>query len=713
MTLPLLLADQQIATTEHRFDGRTLLAPESWGQEAIELFADALILDKPATLKAVEENTRPSWLWRHHPARSAKTEAENDVMHVFHRAVGAATAEGWRAGLWSEEDDAKAFYDETCAMLGLRLLALPPALLGVMGTSWAYGQQPPARPIRGSLPVTSAVAPDFETEEVPTDRGAAIGLRNATIDRLLQKSEPTLSAKWSQLFAQASEARTLSVRFQDTAREWADSCSTAAPQAALDLFRFLRDDGGFDVAAFRQAVRNGVFLLTLSSADLGLDRDPERKIALGFTGLGALLMGMGIAYDSAAGRTTAAAIAAIMSAESLLASADLAAKLGPAPAYKNKAEAKRRQIRNQYRAAHGERTDFERLSVLPDVLEVRDDADLVLVALARHSWEVALHRIDRFGLANLEQTGVLTDPTFGVFLESSSFGFAPEATLVAEQADEVGTSRHLNPAFRLGLQRAGLDPAIMRALVERVAGTRTLAGAPGFSPADLETLGFPPSLIATIEDRLPETSSLRTLITQWTLGESCCRSLLGERAESLDAPSFDLLRALGVDDATVEAADAYIFGTGSVVGSKLVAANVKARFATEPDVAPTARVKMAAALQPFFAADVGLTLGVGDVPSAMQADLVLTAWREGLRSVTLSISAARTRMGRRLAQKIGVVAKTLRAGKPAVPTPPHAVGNSVTRAMHPLAKTPPKAKATLESLGARRAARTLAIGKRK
>ena len=86
--------------------------------------------------------------------------------------------------------------------------------------------------------------------------------------------------------------------------------------------RFLGDDDSFDVEGFKHAVK---ILITAQDILVGNADYPTESIAqtskdyrqlgLGYTNLGALLMALGLAYDSEAGRAWTGAITALMTGE--------------------------------------------------------------------------------------------------------------------------------------------------------------------------------------------------------------------------------------------------------------------------------------------------------------------------------------------------------------------------------------------------------------
>src|SRR6266571_277920 len=110
--------------------------------------------------------------------------------------------------------------------------------------------------------------------------------------------------------------------------------------ASINLMKFLRDDGTFDVEGYRHA--NRVFFLAQEIA-VSFASYPTEKIArrshdfrplgLGYANLGTLLMVNGLPYDSDEARAYAACITAIMTGEAYALSAEMAASRGPFAGY--------------------------------------------------------------------------------------------------------------------------------------------------------------------------------------------------------------------------------------------------------------------------------------------------------------------------------------------------------------------------------------------
>src|SRR5438445_5357582 len=121
---------------------------------------------------------------------------------------------------------------------------------------------------------------------------------------------------------------------------------TACNLLSLNLMKFLREDGSFDVERFRKAV-DVTFTaqeILVSNASyptpaIGTNSEALRPLGLGYANIGALLMSMGLAYDSDEGRRFAGGITAIMTGRAFAQSARMAQVKGPFSEYAKNREA--------------------------------------------------------------------------------------------------------------------------------------------------------------------------------------------------------------------------------------------------------------------------------------------------------------------------------------------------------------------------------------
>ena len=134
--------------------------PAGWSQVACDVLAQKYFRKAgiAARRKRVPEAAVPEWLWRSAPdtedgggADGASADGatasggERSAKEVFHRLAGTWTYWGWKAGYFDAESDARAFYDELCAMLALQMAAPNSPQWFNTGLHWAYGIDGPAQ----------------------------------------------------------------------------------------------------------------------------------------------------------------------------------------------------------------------------------------------------------------------------------------------------------------------------------------------------------------------------------------------------------------------------------------------------------------------------------------------------------------------------------------------------------------------------------------
>src|SRR5262249_55002113 len=166
---------------------------------------------------------------------------------------------------------------------------------------------------------------------------------------------------------------------------------TACNLASLNLLAF-RDDKTrqFEIEGYEHAVRLWTIVLEISvlmaqfpSKEIAQLSFEYRTLGLGYANVGGLLMSSGISYDSDAGRALCGALTGIMPGVSYAPSAEMAGLLGPFPGYKKTREHMLRVIRTPRRAAHGEKTGYERVAPPPVRLDHAACPDPRLIEHAR------------------------------------------------------------------------------------------------------------------------------------------------------------------------------------------------------------------------------------------------------------------------------------------------------------------------------------------
>ncbi len=606
-----------------------LAAPTNWSDEAVSIMAGAAHHAVPADLRSNEENTVPSWLWKHQ-SRSARREAEFDLRDIFNRAVGSAAAKAWKLGLFSNEKHARAFYDEARYALMQRNLAIMPDVLASWGLSWAYGidEKPKTRETTPALP--------------------RMEIYNATIDRLLSKNAKNAAKDplWKKLFAfREKNIQAASLKLCDIAADWHTTGSIPA-SAAIDLMGFRHNDGSVNVDSLRHAVRLTVVLLDLQE---------RNDVTIGFVNLAPLLMALGLAYDSEAGRAMAASIAALFTAEAAATSAEMAALRGMSDGFTMAREGLMRSLRNHRRAVYGDGNDYEKLSVLPAPLPLKYCPDLLLVAEAQRRWDEALAYAQNFGMRAVKQTDLTPSPFMAVLMGCASQGLSPLDQLsLLQKAENDETETVLHPAAHEALARLGYPDSIAKAAVLHIVGTHSMRKAPGINFASLKARGLNDTALEKIEAYLPCVNSVRLAATPWIIGETYCQRELNISERKLASPRFDLLRHLGFTEEDIKAADKHCYGYGTALNAKAINLRHRPLFARGAEISAEARIQMAAAVQGVISGDTGISVSI---PASHKAEsgahVALLAWRLGLKSLDIAFdtSAKRTLCGKALGSK--------------------------------------------------------------
>lgn len=586
--------------------------PDGWSASSVELLAEAAQSSLPAAKKPMEENTVPSWLWQQSRAKSVGKQ-EASVCHIFDRVAGAAAYQGWKQKIFVDEGTAKNFFDETRYLLAQRFIGFEPSELGAFGLDWAYG-------------VSSKTAKPREPQ------AQAIDIPNAMIDAVVSgRRDRAVIGKWNKIVAVRAKAGSVQVRFPDTEAQWEQPVESAIA-VQINLLAFRHNDGSVNIDALRHAVRAAVLLVDLNCSE-------APKLAIGFTNLASLLMALTLPYDSEAARSTAAAIAAIVTAESFVVSAELAALRGASPEFKTNREAVMRALRNHRRAAYGEHNDYEKMSVTPSPLALNACPDLALTAAARSIWDKAVESAQKQGLRYVQVTGFVASPSLALFMESDSEGIEPLRSLARRDVED--STRAVHPSVAEALVRLGYDAKHQQVFARQIVGSVTLEKAPAINHVSLKARGFTAEALGKVEAYLPQAKNLRHVFTPWVVGMEFCHKILKIPASKRDDMRFNLLAYLGFSQNDISTANAYCYGHNKIGGIELLRPSHAAIFATSETMQTEAYVRMASAVQGLVSGKTALELRLPvGMPAERLEKLLLEAWRRGLKSLVITFDPA-------------------------------------------------------------------------
>jgi ribonucleoside-diphosphate reductase alpha chain len=254
---------------------------------------------------------------------------------------------------------------------------------------------------------------------------------------------------------------------------------SACNLASLNLMKFRRPDGSFDVESFEHAV-DIMFLAqeiivgpsSYPTEQIAINARAFRQLGLGYANLGAYLMSNGMAYDSDQGRATAAAITSLMTGRAYLGSARIAAAIGPYEHYDVNREPHNAVMRMHRDASYA----------IPDSATT----DTALLDAARAVWEDAVVAGEAHGYRNAQATVLAPTGTISFLMDCDTTGVEPDFSLVKfKELVGGGQMTIVNQTIPMALRTLGYTDAQIEQIEAHINEHATIVGAPGLLPAHL------------------------------------------------------------------------------------------------------------------------------------------------------------------------------------------------------------------------------------
>ena len=404
---------------------------------------------------------------------------------------------------------------------------------------------------------------------------------------------------------------------------------TACNLASLNLTAFYDMQAPtptFDLEGYRHACRLWTIVLEISvlmaqypSKEIAQLSYEFRTLGLGYANLGGLLMGMGHPYDSDEGREIGGSLAAIMTGVSYATSAELAKEHGAFSQFDKSRDSMLRVIRNHRRAAYGEATGYDQLSILPVPLNEKACPYPALSAAAKEAWDQALEAGEKYGYRNAQTTVIAPTGTIGLVMDCDTTGVEPDfATVKFKKLVGGGYFKIINRMIPKALKKLGYTETETQDIIDYAVGHGTLEGSPSISFQDLRGKGFTESVLNTLQDSLKSAFDAKFAFNRWTLGEEFCTKVLGFTKEQMDDMSFDMLSALGYSKEEIEKANAYCCGTMTLEGAPHLkdehlpvfdCANPCGRLGKR-FLSTESHIRMMAAVQPFVTGSISKTINM-------------------------------------------------------------------------------------------------------
>ncbi|MDI6775386.1 MAG: vitamin B12-dependent ribonucleotide reductase, partial [Verrucomicrobiota bacterium] len=246
---------------------------------------------------------------------------------------------------------------------------------------------------------------------------------------------------------------------------------SACNLASINLMKFIDEAGNFDFERFRHVARALIIAQDIlvdgasyPTARIANNSHRFRPLGLGYANLGALIMRLGLPYDSEEGRALAGVLTALMTGHAYQTSQEIAGVLGAFDEYEKNTEEMARVIGRHQAAV--ERIDSAMCP--PDLRRA-----------ARQVWTEVAESAPRVGFRNAQVTLLAPTGTIGFMMDCDTTGVEPDIALIKyKQLAGGGTMKLVNRTLRPAMRRLGYSEEDVESIIRHVDEKETIEGAP-------------------------------------------------------------------------------------------------------------------------------------------------------------------------------------------------------------------------------------------
>ena len=321
------------------------------------------------------------------------------------------------------------------------------------------------------------------------ENGTSFGLRARTTGEVVEQVDAR------ELFAKIADAAwecaDPGIQYDDIINDWhttpesgrinaSNPCSeymhldnSSCNLASLNLLKFLNPDGSFDTDKFTKATELIFTAMDISIcfADFPTEKIGEttrafRQLGIGYANLGALLMAIGVPYDSEEGFALAGAITSLMTGASYRRSAELAGVVGPYEGYEKNKDGHTR-IMNKHEAANSQ-------------VRAVSAIDAQVHEAATEQWALNTLIGSENGWRNSQASLLAPTGTIGFMMDCDTTGIEPDFSLVKYKKLSTGGSMQIvNQTIPFALHRLGYSQETIEAIVDHISTNGHVVDAPG------------------------------------------------------------------------------------------------------------------------------------------------------------------------------------------------------------------------------------------
>ncbi|MGA1239466.1 MAG: vitamin B12-dependent ribonucleotide reductase, partial [Ilumatobacteraceae bacterium] len=295
---------------------------------------------------------------------------------------------------------------------------------------------------------------------------------------------------WRQIATASWECADPGLQFDTTINKWhtahaagringSNPCSeymhidnSACNLASINLLKYLNDDDTFDVESYMHTIEVMFTAqeILVGNADYPTEKIAEnsrlfRQLGLGYANLGALLMALGMPYDSTGGRAWAAALTSLMTGHAYATSARTASRMGPFAGF----SANERYMLNVLRMHRDANLEIDNIDVVQPSL----------VDAAAAAWDAAVRDGEEYGVRNSQASVLAPTGTIGLMMDCDTTGIEPDLGLVKfKKLVGGGNMTIVNQTVPRALNQLGYEAPIIDRIVAYIDENKTIVGSP-------------------------------------------------------------------------------------------------------------------------------------------------------------------------------------------------------------------------------------------
>ena len=295
---------------------------------------------------------------------------------------------------------------------------------------------------------------------------------------------------WRQIATASWECADPGLQFDTTINKWhtahaagringSNPCSeymhidnSACNLASINLLKYLNDDDTFDVESYMHTIEVMFTAqeILVGNADYPTEKIAEnsrlfRQLGLGYANLGALLMALGMPYDSTGGRAWAAALTSLMTGHAYATSARTASRMGPFAGF----SANERYMLNVLRMHRDANLEIDNIDVVQPSL----------VDAAAAAWDAAVRDGEEYGVRNSQASVLAPTGTIGLMMDCDTTGIEPDLGLVKfKKLVGGGNMTIVNQTVPRALNQLGYEAPVIDRIVAYIDENKTIVGSP-------------------------------------------------------------------------------------------------------------------------------------------------------------------------------------------------------------------------------------------